>query len=85
MIAYAARFVWEENGISVTFPHVPEAITSGSDEAEAIEYAVDALATVLTEYIRRRRPLPKARKHSGKSTRYIALLRWPRPKCGFMK
>jgi len=47
-----------EGGFVVTFPDVPEAITQGEDEEEALLYAVDALETALSFYVESRRPLP---------------------------
>lgn len=46
--------------VLVTFADVPEAITFGADEDEALLQAVDALETGLSFYIEARRPLPVA-------------------------
>ena len=48
--------------ILVSFPDFPEAHTFGTDEAEALRRAPDALATVIDAYIKDRRniPLPSA-------------------------
>jgi antitoxin HicB len=46
----------------VTFVDVPEAITQGEDEQEALLYAVDALETALSFYVDARKPLPLASK-----------------------
>jgi antitoxin HicB len=51
-----------EGGFVVTFPDVPEAITQGEDEDEALLYAVDALETALSFYVNSRAPLPAASK-----------------------
>jgi antitoxin HicB len=51
-----------EGGFVVTFPDVPEAITQGEDEDEALLYAVDALETALSIYVDGRKPLPKPSK-----------------------
>ena len=51
-----------EGGFVVTFPDVPEAITQGEDEQEALLYAVDALETALSFYVDARKPLPAASK-----------------------
>ena len=51
-----------EGGFVVTVPDVPEAITQGEDEEEALLYAVDALETALSFYVEARKPLPVARK-----------------------
>ena len=50
--------VQAEGGYVVTFPDVPEAITQGEDEDEALLYAVDALETALSFYVDSRKPLP---------------------------
>ncbi len=51
-----------EGGFVVTFPDVPEAITQGEDEQEALLYAVDALETALSFYVDARKPLPVPRR-----------------------
>jgi antitoxin HicB len=51
-----------EGGFVVTFPDVPEAITQGEDEEEALLYAVEALETALSFYVEARKPLPVASK-----------------------
>lgn len=47
-----------EGGFVVTFLDVPEAITQGEDEDEALLYAVEALESALLFYIDERAPLP---------------------------
>src|SRR6185437_14449537 len=47
------------NTILVTFPDVAEAVTYGTDEADALARAVDALETALMIYIADRRPSPR--------------------------
>jgi antitoxin HicB len=50
----------DSNGtLLVTFPDVPEAITFGADEANALNHAVDALETAFMAYIEDRRPIPR--------------------------
>ena len=56
----------EEGGFVVTFPDVPEAITQGEDEDEALLQAVDALETALSFYIDDRRPLPTPSAAAGR-------------------
>lgn len=51
-----------EGGFVVTFPDVPEAITQGEDEEEALLYAIDALETALSFYMDARKLLPAASK-----------------------
>lgn len=62
MIAYRGSFAPDADGITVRFPDFPEAVTCGYTEAQAREYTRDALLTVLTEYVRRRREIPRPRK-----------------------
>ena len=59
MFDYPVVLTPEENGtVLVTFPDVPEAITFGIDEDEALLLAVDALETGLSFYVDARKPLP---------------------------
>jgi antitoxin HicB len=48
--------------VLVTFADVPEALTFGADEGEALLQAVDALETALSFYVEARKPLPVASK-----------------------
>lgn len=59
--SYAATFepTEREGGYSVTFPDVPEAITEGSDMADARAMAADALGVALLTYLEMGRPLPE--------------------------
>src|ERR1039457_1408490 len=52
----------EEGGFIVTFPDIPEAITEGDDETEALVWAQDALETMLESYVddKQRIPYPSA-------------------------
>ena len=45
MLAYPVHLEPAEEG-GVTFPDIPEAITQGEDEAEAMVWALDALETI---------------------------------------
>jgi antitoxin HicB len=52
MLLYPAKFMAaEEGGFVVTFPDIPEAITQGEDEEDAMLHAVDALTSALDFYI----------------------------------
>lgn len=61
----------EEGGYVVTFPDVPEAITQGDTEEEALRNGLDALITALDFYFEDRRTVPIPRVTSGE--RYIHL------------
>jgi antitoxin HicB len=59
---YAARFEpGDEGGLVVSFPDVPEAITQGDDEADAMKQAQEALGLGLLTYPRRGLPVPVAK------------------------
>jgi antitoxin HicB len=73
MIAYPAKFTPQKKAYMVTFPDIPEAITCGYSEQEAMEFAVDALETVLSEYIKRRREIPRASEGRGKNVWLVVL------------
>ena len=73
MLAYPALFEPEGKGFVVTFPDIPEAITEGNSAAEAMEYAVDALQTILSEYINRRLEIPQPKRARGRNVRLVDL------------
>lgn len=57
--AYPCVLTPEANGgFSVSFPDVPEALTSGGDHAEALAMAEDALVAALGAYIECREAIP---------------------------
>ena len=58
MFDYPVTLTPDDGAVLVTFADVPEAITFGMDEAEALLQAVDALETGLSFYVDARRPLP---------------------------
>lgn len=58
MFDYPVTLTPDGDTVLVTFPDVPEAITQGKDEEEALQYAVDALETALSFYVDARKPLP---------------------------
>jgi len=63
MFDYPVVLTPESNGtLLVTFPDVPEAVTFGDTEDEALMQAVDALETGLSFYVDARKPLPVASK-----------------------
>lgn len=59
---YPAKFEKEEQGYSVTFRDIPEAITCGDDWEDALNMATDALLTSMDFYFEDHRqvPLPSA-------------------------
>ena len=58
MFDYPVTLTPDGNTVMVTFVDLPEAITFGADEDEALLQAVDALETALSFYIDTRSPLP---------------------------
>jgi antitoxin HicB len=76
MFDYPVTLTPDDNGtLLVTFADIPEAITFGADEDEALMNAVDALETGLSFYVDRRKPLPAASKpkRGQKTVRPFAL------------
>ncbi len=49
--AYPCALIFEEDGVSVSFPDIPEALTCGNDRMDALEQATDALVTTLCTYV----------------------------------
>ena len=72
MYSYPAYFQKEGNTVVVTVPDLPEVITNGYSDEQAVEYAVDAVITVLGEYMRRKLPIPAPSKRRP-SMRLVAL------------
>jgi antitoxin HicB len=62
MFDYPVTLTPDDGTVLVTFPDVPEAITFGADEDEAMLYADDALETALSLYVDARKSLPSASK-----------------------
>ena len=62
MFKYPATITKDGRNLLVTFKDVPEAITFGKTEADALSNAVDALETGLSFYVDARKPLPKPSK-----------------------
>jgi antitoxin HicB len=59
MFDYPVTLTTDGDTILVTFADVPEAISFGADEPEALRHAVDALETGLSFYVDSRKPLPQ--------------------------
>ena len=75
MFDYPVILTPDEGTVMVTFADVPEAITFGLDEDEALLQAVDALESALTFYIEDRKllPTPSKPKKGQKTVRPSAL------------
>ena len=57
--AYPCTLTPDEDGRPVVhFPDIPEALTDGADEAEALDEAHDCLVAALGRYVKARRELP---------------------------
>ena len=58
--SYPVVLTLDENGSFIAqFPDVPEAITVGADQTNALEWAQDALVVALIGYIEDHRDIPK--------------------------
>ncbi|MFA5923327.1 MAG: type II toxin-antitoxin system HicB family antitoxin [Methylococcaceae bacterium] len=68
MFDYPVILTPDDGAVLVTFPDVPEAITFGVNEEEALIHAVDALETALSFYVDDRKPLPVPSVQSGLPT-----------------
>ena len=75
MFDYPVTLTPDEGTVMVTFVDIPEAITFGMDEDEALLQAVDALESALTFYIEDRKllPTPSKPKKGQKTVRPSAL------------
>jgi len=58
MYAYPVNLTQDGATVLLTFPDIPEAITFGEDESEALLQGQDALETALEMYVDDRRALP---------------------------
>ncbi len=57
--AYPVEITEAPDGVTVTFPDVPEAITAGATRGEALERAADALVSALSFHVEDGQPLPR--------------------------
>ena len=75
MFDYPVTLTPDDGSVLVTFVDVPEAITFGADEDEALLHAIDALETGLSFYIDARMalPIPSKGKRGQKTVRPSAL------------
>lgn len=68
MFDYPVLLTPDDGTILVTFPDVPEAITFGENENDALKHAVDALESALSFYVDDRKALPIPSKIDGLKT-----------------
>lgn len=61
----ASEFAEGETGFVVTFPDLPEAITQGEDEADALEQAADALEAAIAARMKHGEDIPSAAYQGG--------------------
>jgi antitoxin HicB len=59
MLAYPVKLSLDSNGtILAAVPDLPEAVTFGDDEAEAVARIADVIEDCLSEYVTRKLPIP---------------------------
>lgn len=75
MFDYPVTLTSDDGNVLVTFVDVPEAITFGADQDEALLHAIDALETGLSFYVDERKslPIPSKPKRGQKTVRPSAL------------
>ena len=68
-LAWPAELDRQEDGsILVSFPDIPEALTEGATEIEALAQAQDCLVAALGGYVEARRPIPRPSPAHGRTT-----------------
>ncbi|MCB1022406.1 MAG: type II toxin-antitoxin system HicB family antitoxin [Bryobacterales bacterium] len=72
MIAYPVQITPDGEQFLVRFPDVPEAITFGETEGEAVVRARDALESALTTYVEAGKALPRPTGNAAESS-FIAV------------
>ena len=70
-LAYPVRLERHPDTVIVTFPDIPEALTEGATEDEALAEAKDCLVAALGGYVQDGRPIPAP--SQGVGTAYVAL------------
>jgi antitoxin HicB len=74
MYKYPVRLRKDDNGaVLVTFPDVPEAITFGEDEDDALQRASEALEAALSIYIDKRLDIPAPSRPKGKKAHLVGV------------
>jgi antitoxin HicB len=72
--AYPAEINEAPDGVTITFPDVPEAISDGATRAEAIERAADALVSALSFYVDDGKRLPRPSPAKGRPMVSVTVL-----------
>ena len=57
--AYPCILASEEDGVTISFPDIPEALTCGIDRSDASAHAADALVAALSAYVYTHEDIPK--------------------------
>ena len=70
-LAYPVRLERHPDTVIVTFPDIPEALTEGATEDEALAEAKDCLVAALGGYVQDGRPIPVPSRSLGMT--YVAL------------
>jgi len=71
---YPAEVAPSAEGVTVTFPDVPEAIATGTTTADALDQARDALISALSFYVDEGQPLPGASAAAGRPMIGVSIL-----------
>ena len=72
--AYPIEVLAAPDGVTVTFPDVPEAITSGDTTTEALAHAQDALVSALSFYVDDGKALPRPSAAQGRPMVAVTIL-----------
>ena len=72
--AYPAELLDEGEGVTITFPDVPGAISEGVDKAEALAHGADALASLLASLAQHGLPIPPPSAARGRPLVSISIL-----------
>ena len=64
----------EDGAVLVTFPDIPEALTEGATEADALTQARDCLIAALGGYVGQRRPVPHPSPAHGRKSVALPVL-----------
>jgi len=75
MLIYPVDLAPDDNDtVLVTFPDVPEGVTYGETEKEALFHAIDALEVIFMAYMDDKRPIPMPSPAKGRHTIALSAL-----------